>query len=222
MFVNDNNTQHPNGGSVGCVVDKETEAMPKHEDVSASYVVTYDLKPISLHFTATEVARYASSAHELMRYDSYSTAHDDEESSPDELLQTWYNILQATGGLGKPQSGSLYSIDASIIERSDTGRDRAIYRRQGVTMAYWLQYQGVLVYKIGDIHTRGLSNASLDESQAIKLIRPRLYTFGHDLASALGAGSGCYIKDWPAYDPSAPIPDEALPKVTQAQEVAIK
>ncbi|MBB1554759.1 hypothetical protein HG444_000420 [Candidatus Saccharibacteria bacterium] len=73
------------------------------------------------------------------------------------------------------------------------------------------------------MHTEVQDDALPDElRKAIKLIPSRLDTFGHDLVPALGAWSGCRIEDWPAYDPSAPIPDEALPEVIQVQEIAIK
>jgi|GEM_PF-3348179 len=218
MFVNDNNTQHLNDNPVGCVVGKKGEAMLK--DVPTSFVRTYDcFGPFRLHFTATEIAEYASLTNRLTCF----ATRDGEKSSRDKLLWIWHNILQVSGRLGKPESGSLYSIDARVVERSNTGPDRVIYRQRGIATAYWLRYQGVLVYKTGDMHTEVQDDALPDElRKAIKLIPSCLDTFGHDLVPTLGAWSGCRIEDWPAYDPSAPIPDEALPEVIQVQEIAIK
>lgn len=199
------------------IVDEEAARTLEGYGIAVPYEKTYVYpgESCSVVFMATKFVEYHAARHELVQYgQQYSPI-----SSGEASLHAWRNIPRADNKV-KPESGALYTIDAGIIKYNDTGDGYTASWQQGIAVAY-LQHQGVLVLNTGILAgmlSGGVSDEVVDE---LELIKQRLDTFGHNLAKALGAGNGCYIKSWQPVPPSESLPGDEFPKVIQARKVAV-
>lgn len=216
MSVSDNtfcNDEAP----VSRIVDEEAARTLEGYSAAVPHVRIYPClsESCGVIFKATKVAEYNAARHELIQFGQrYSSI-----SSGKASLHAWRNIPQVNI-MVKPAAGTLYTIDAGIIKPNSTGDSDTVSWRRGVAVAY-LQHQGVLVLNTGILAgmlSGGVSDEVVDE---LELIKQRLDTFGHNLAKALGAGNGCYIKSWQPVPPSESLPGDEFPEVIQARKVAV-
>lgn len=198
------------------VVTESGERLLNAYGLAAQYKGTYSIRLdecLSVTFVATVLVAYNAIWDVCTWYDSQDSEADPDQ---DKRRKVWRSIPRVSPE-AKPWSGILYTIDAIITRGS--GESYHEWRLSDIATAY-LQRQEVLVLNksiLAGMLSGGMSDGAVDE---LKLAQQRLDTFGHDLAKALGAGNGCYIRSWQPVPPSESLPGDKFPKVIQARKVA--